>query len=275
MTCFFIGGINRSGTTLLQSILCSDSETNPLIHEASYLRKIIEAYETGLYKFEEHGKYYFSSVDEMREFTASWAKQFLDKVYKRYPGSRHLVLKHPPMTSKFPLLMELLDAVNIDTKFFIIVRDPRDVAASLVKIGEQLRAQNDPEGNSLPRNMQILANYYMSTYMPALSHKNPKYQQRLTIIKYEDLVTQPELSYEKIRKASGLALDGLNTKGDWANDELDYKQLKQSENAWLSNLWGKKITNSRIGSYRQILTANEIKQMESACAGPLKSFGYI
>ena len=115
----------------------------------------------------------------------------------------------------------------------------------------------------------------MSTYMPALSHKNPEYQQRLTIIKYEDLVTQPELTCQKIRKASGLALDGLDTKGDWANDELDYKQLKQSENAWLSNLWGKQITNSRVGNYRQILTASEIKQMESACAGPLKSFGYI
>ncbi len=57
MSVFFVGGINRSGTTLFQSILCSDSDTNPLIHEASYLRSIVDAYISGQQKFDEHNKY--------------------------------------------------------------------------------------------------------------------------------------------------------------------------------------------------------------------------
>ena len=91
MSVFFIGGVNRSGTTLLQSILCSDKTTNPLIHEASYLRNIVEAYVFGQQKFEEHNKYYFSSIEDMRDFTAGWAKSFLDKIRSRYPESEHLV----------------------------------------------------------------------------------------------------------------------------------------------------------------------------------------
>ena len=108
MSVFFVGGVNRSGTTLLQSILCSDRSTNPLIHEASYLRSIVEAYVFGQQKFEEHNKYYFSSVEDMRDFTAGWAKSYLDKIRARYPESDHLVLKHPPLTPRFPAIFDLL-----------------------------------------------------------------------------------------------------------------------------------------------------------------------
>ena len=79
MSVFLIGGINRSGTTLLQSILCSDSTTNPLIHEASYLRGIVDAYRLGQKKFDEHGKYYFTNEDEMLNFTARWVKEFMEQ----------------------------------------------------------------------------------------------------------------------------------------------------------------------------------------------------
>ena len=178
MSVFFVGGVNRSGTTLLQSILCSDKTTNPLIHEASYLRNIVEAYVFGQQKFEEHNKYYFSSVDDMKDFTAEWAKSFLDKTRNRYPESEHLVLKHPPLTPRFPALFDLLSSVGENPKFFIIIRDPRDVAASLVRVGERLRAKNDPEGNTLPRNMNMLGNYYMQCYMPALSHQHHEYENR-------------------------------------------------------------------------------------------------
>jgi hypothetical protein len=275
MSCFLVGGINRSGTTLLQSILCSDTSTNPLIHEASYFRSIVEAYDSGKQKFNEHGRYYFSSIVEMRDFTAGWARSFLDLVRKKYPESKHLVLKHPPLTAKFPSIFELLTAAGEDIRFFIIIRDPRDVAASLVQVGERLRQQGNPEGSTLPRDMNVLANYYMRTYMPALSHSDPAYQQRISLIKYEELVNDPATVVDDIRKASGLALDSFDTSGSWSHDELDYKELRASGNAWLSDLWGNKISKSRIGQYRQILTKQEIETLEEACAGPLRTFQYL
>ena len=274
MSVFFIGGVNRSGTTLLQSILCSDKTTNPLIHEASYLRSIVEAYVFGQQKFEEHNKYYFSSIEDMRDFTAGWAKSFLDKTRSRYPEAEHLVLKHPPLTPRFPALFDLLSSIGEDPRFFIIIRDPRDVAASLVRVGERLRAKGEPEGNTLPRNMNMLGNYYMQCYMPALAPQHPPYKNRITIIKYEDLVSNPHTAIENIRKTSGLKLEEFSAKDNWKNDDIDYNNLKQKNNAWLSDLWGKKLSSSRIGSYKEILKPEEITLLEQVCAGPLKTFGY-
>lgn len=274
MSVFFVGGMNRSGTTLLQSILCSDNTTNPLIHEASYLRSIVEAYVFGQQKFGEHGKYYFDSVDDLRTFTADWAQAFLDKVRNRYPEAEHLVLKHPPLTPRFPSLHQLLNVTGEDAKYFIIVRDPRDVVASLVRVGERLRAQGDPEGATLPRDMARLGNYYMRCYMPALSYEDSGYKKRLTLIKYEDLVREPWPTIEAIRRASNLRLDQFDPLSGWNRDKIDYESLAREQNAWLSSLWGKQLSTARVGAYRDTLTPTEIETLEKVCAGPLKTFGY-
>lgn len=274
MSIFFVGGVNRSGTTLLQSILCSDKSTNPLIHEASYLRNIVEAYVSGMQKFNEHNKYYFSSIADMRDFTAAWARQFLDKIHHRYPEAEHLVLKHPPLTPRFPALFDLLASVDIDVQFYVIVRDPRDVAASLVEVGERLRKKGESEGNTLPRDMNLLGNYYMQCYMPALTFQNESYQKCITIIKYEDLVSNPQAVIETIHNKSGLTLDEFNATESWKRDDIDYKDLKESNNAWLSDLWGEKLSTARIGQYKKILTVGEIALLEKVCAGPLSTFNY-
>ena len=259
---------------MLQSILCSDIKTNPLIHEASYFRSIVDAYATGKMKFDEHGKYYFHSVEHMRVFTANWARSFLELTRERYPESEHLVLKHPPLTPKFPAIFELLSAMEEDVRFFIIVRDPRDVVASLVRVGERLRIKGDPEGRTLPRDMRVLGNYYIQTYLPAFAYPDPAYRERISLVKYEDLVTNTGKVVDEIRKSSGLSLDGFDFTRGWSDDKINYDELESSDNAWLSELWGKEISATRIGNYKSILDQDEINIIETLCAGPIKVFGY-
>lgn len=122
--------------------------------------------------------------------------------------------------------------------------------------------------------MPLLGNYYMQCYMPALAPTLQSYKDSITIIKYEELVSNPQIVIENIRKASGLKLDEFNASSDWQNDSIDYNNLKQNNNAWLSDLWGKKLSNSRVGNYKKILKPEEIKLLEQVCAGPIKSFGY-
>ena len=77
MTYFFIGGCPRSGTTLLQNIICSNTKVNPLIGEIGYLYYLVNAYSTGKIDFESQTKYYFSYLAELRNFSAELVNKFL------------------------------------------------------------------------------------------------------------------------------------------------------------------------------------------------------
>lgn len=266
----FVGGINRSGTTLLQSVLCADSTTNPLLHEASYLRNVLDAYDVGKIKFEEHGRYYFDSVDDLREFTAEWARAFIARVRRRYPQAATVVLKYPPLTPRFPALAELLP----EARFVVVVRDPRDVAASLVAVGERLRAGGDPEGQTLPRDMTRLGSLYMQCYAPIFSCPDPEFRARLTVVRYEDLVTKPDEVVRQLRAATGLALDQFQPAGNWQNNRIDLGDLRASRNAWVSDLWGRPVSDGRVGQFRNLLSAAEIATIEQICRPAMESFQY-
>ena len=68
MTCVFIGGSQRTGTTLFQSILCKDIDTNPMIHETKYFRQLVQAYVFGKRQFKAETLDYFENPDELTQF---------------------------------------------------------------------------------------------------------------------------------------------------------------------------------------------------------------
>jgi hypothetical protein len=275
MTVLLVGGVNRSGTTLLQSILCSDPTTNPLVQEASYINSIVHAWAFGRAHFDFHGQYYFDSTQDLKQFTADWLSQFLNKFRNRYPAAKNLVLRYLPMTARFPELYELMEAAGEDARFLIMARDPRDVIASMVRVGERARKLDEAEGNLIPRDMNQLSKIYLDVYGPALSNKNPEYQRRVTVIRYEELVTRTDEVLDVLRQASGLKLEDFEASADWTRNDIDPEKLKASTEPWMSDLWGKGISSARIGTYREVLTPEEITLVEDLCAKPLGSFGYV
>ncbi len=145
MTYFFIGGCPRAGTTLLQSILCSDDTVNPLIGEVGYLYHLVNAYKTGKIDFDRQGKYYFSNLVELRKFSAELANKFLEHTRKRYSNATHIVLKYPLIAELFSDIYELVE----DVKFLLVIRDPRDTIASLIEVGKKMSKYDDSKTRHL------------------------------------------------------------------------------------------------------------------------------
>lgn len=270
MTTFFVGGAQRSGTTLLQGLLCSGETTNPLIRECFALEHLIGVYRRGRYNFEEIGAAYFTDVDAFKRFYARAIGDFLEQTRARYAPAEHLVLKETLLTRAFHDLFDLVP----DAKFVVSVRDPRDVVASLIRVGEKL-----PEGNAnrwfAERDMVRLAQYYRSFYKAVLAAPHPVFREHLLFVKYEDLVANPDRELDRLVEFTGLKIDLSDELGPWQRNQWDFDQLAQSEiGGWKSELWGKEVSAKNIGKFRETLTDAEIATLENECADVFHIFGY-
>jgi len=213
MTTYFVGGAQRSGTTLLQGLLCSGETTNPLIYECFLFEHLVNSYARGKRDFEHRGKPYFGDLASYRAYYARAAGEFLEQTRARYAPAKHLVLKETTLTREFPDVFELLP----DTKFVVSVRDPRDVVASLIKVGERMR-DGGQDNWYVGRDMKRFARDYKSFYQRALKEQDPAFRDNLLFIKYENLVARPDTERAKIVEFTGLDLPGPRD-GAWARNE--------------------------------------------------------
>jgi len=274
MTTVFVGGSQRSGTTLLQTILCASGATNPMIGEAKYFRQLVQAYVFGKRQFSAETRDYFTDVEELRAFHAGLLQGFLARTLARFAGAQHLVLKEPHLTMLFPEVGELLPAA----RFVCVVRDPRDVIASMVVVGRKLAAQgnaDDPMGRMfVKRDMGALSRHYLSFYVPALRSASPGFMERCLFLRYEDLVQKPEEALARVAEFTGLNLSGLDAAADPGTGQVDFEAVNAYRKAWVTKLYGKKADASRIGAFRKILKPAEIAGIVQNCRGLMTRFNY-
>ena len=115
----------RTGTGLLTNVLCSDPSTNPVIAEAQYLTRMLRLYLWGRNSYSAFLADTFATREDFVRFSRGWVEAYLERTRQRWSPCRHLVLKNPEMTPLFPELHDLVE----ESKFLVIVRDPRDTVA--------------------------------------------------------------------------------------------------------------------------------------------------
>lgn len=273
MAIFFVGGSQRSGTTLLQTVLCQDPEVNPLIQEAKYLRHLLSGYQFGRQMFDRETKDYFVDLDQYRNFNSRIVRSFLKNTLSIYKPARHLVLREPHLTMLFPELAELLPRA----KFVCVVRDPRDVIASMVRVGQKLgtHAASDAMGRLFQaRDMTALSRHVMSFYRPVIKNAADGLRGRLLFLRYEDLVAEPGAAVQKLRGFTGIALGTYDAATEPDTGRVNYRQLDEYRSAWSTEQYTGKVTDSRIGAHAEVLDEAECLEIAKQCAGFMHRFGY-
>ncbi len=273
MTTFFIGGSMRSGTALLTSILCSDPSTNPSIGEVQYLTQQMRAYIWGQGHFGSFLKDTFEDQADFDAFTGAWLADYLERTRKRWQPCRHLVLKNPELLQFFPELMRLVE----DSRFFLVVRDPRDTVVSMRDVASRQRAGGtDSTLTRLNDDARGLARLYLGYYARFLRGDFSPLQSRLFLVRYEDLVLKTAEVVEQLHQFTGLPLADYDPEAEWQRTTRDYDALRdhQLHGPFTSELYGKAVSNSRIGLYQTALSAAETAAVEQECHAVMRAFNY-
>lgn len=271
MTMLFVGGSQRSGTSIIQQLLCQLPDANPYVYEASFLRQLVACYTDARNSFTNNHSSYFGDIQQLRDFCSGVTHAFLEQTAARLGRPKHLILKEPHLTMYWPFLFELVP----EAVFLLVVRDPRDVIASMVRVGEKQRALGQ-RGMFADRNVDQLCRHFLSFYQPSFEYKRGEFRGRLGIVQYEDLISDPQSSLKDISRFTGIPFDSIDPECQPDTGHVQQNVISGSSHysPWMTAVTGEKLSRSRVGRFTDTLTPAEISQVEECCAEFFDSFGY-
>lgn len=275
MSYIFVGGAQRSGTSLLAASLCAGEESNPYLGESSALRKLLDAQAYMVKRFDDETKFHFGTRPVMQEFMSTTLRSFLGLTLASSAPATSLVLKEPHLTTHFPLIHTLLP----EAKFVMSVRDPRDTICSMMTVGEKFK-ENGTNHLFNSGNVGKMAELVASFYRPIIQVAQQSKQFAATVkwVKYEQLVSEPEKTIDELRKYTGLKLElyDVNEPRKRTHPEkLKSRAKSQTAKPWQSELMAQKAVSTKsVGSFEEKLSEEQIAVIEKTVPGLLKRFGY-
>ena len=251
----FVGGAPRSGTTMLHGLICASRHCNPYIGEASYFTALLESVTRPFELFDLHASHYFDDPGALLAYHARLLRGVLRDFWRHLGEPRTLALKDPLATRSFPLLAALMP----EARFVVIARDPRDVAASRIRVTERAGAGEI--------GADLLANFchdYNQAYQGIVGGVGPL-AGRLLLVNYEDLARRGDTA--EIAEFTGL--DDIAADKLWSRRDVDFDAIR--DNPWISRQYGRPLSAESVGTFRDKLSP-EAEQFvlgrcgETACA---------
>ena len=196
MQLILIGGAQRSGTTLLQTLL-ANALNSPILPEAHILHDILATYRRAK-QFGIKTGFFYATEGDLLSFFQSFARRHVADIVARAGNSTALVLKDPSF------IQSLGEAAAVFPRSIRIVclRDPRDIAASFLKIGgrELSRRKTGKYGK---RDIGFICRKILSSYSPLLGSEATA---NAIMVRYEELASDPRKVLLDLARETGLAI---------------------------------------------------------------------
>jgi len=259
----FVGGAMRSGTTVIHRALCTAENSNPYISESWFLSDIMRLYRWNLTRYNVRHADQFGDVRNFRELIWLNIRQYISLVSVKYNDPEKLILKHPELTYYFFELSKHFQ----NFKFIVIVRDPRDVIASIIKVAERHKESNISSPQTEIVNVKQHCDNYSSYYIDIINNIE-HFDNRLIFVKYEDFVNSPGTQLLRISQFSGARYDAdraVEFLPEHASSQNFNKQIREEDpfsGAFWSDSYTESISTSRIGRYKEVLNDAQIEEIE-------------
>jgi hypothetical protein len=287
----FVTGASRSGTTLLSFVLRNHREVyglkelqyfgetwDPRDRQRRFTRPQAIAAVAGLVARQAHGilaasigatqrREAAALVDAMGEDAADPAALFAATVYAmaQAAGKQIPCEQTPRYIFYARALLDLYPAAHI----VHIVRDPRAVMASQKKRWQRRRLAADGVSVSRFQSLRVWINYHPYTVARLWSRATSAAlglatHPRVTVIRFEDLVREPETTVRELCTRLGLSYD---------EKLLDVGQINSSHQ---SSVGGARrgLHAGTVDRWREILTPTETAIAERNCADLMSRYAY-
>lgn len=257
-------GARRTGTTLVNQILCNEPTANPHVGECQILTRFCRDYRWSVENYDRVVQWYFDDSSQSGLFFRRIVADFLDTAAAHFGGPEFLVLKNP----EFSGFKQELDHLLPDSRAIICVRDPRDQIVSELDVGKrQIEQGIDGRAAEAARNRDIeaLAKRYMQYYRPILRN------QRDTdlFVRYEDVVNDTQRALRDIEQFTGMSLKDYDPEKPWRR--IEHMEQIQAMPAFVPQ-YGAALDPSRVGRFRDALSDDEEQQIAQICSEIIAPF---
>jgi hypothetical protein len=259
MQLILVGGAQRSGTTLLQTLLVN-ALGSPNLPEAHILSDILASYKRAK-EFGNKTGYFYATGDDLRSFFQSFAERHIADIVAKAKPSDVLVLKDPNFIQ---VLAEAEDLFPRSVRI-VCMRDPRDIAASFVQIGQRQQSGAPKPGKYERRDINFISKKILASYQPLLHGAAPN----AVMVRYEAIANDPKASLEALARDAGIKmhLDRID-RPVWLDAEARH------EASWVTELEGAEASPASIGSFKRVLTGEEVAMVQEICGPIMSQFGY-
>jgi hypothetical protein len=259
MQLILIGGAQRSGTTLVQTLL-ANALTAPILPEAHILCDLLASYKRAK-DTAKKTRFYYETDEQLLSFFQTCANRHIADLIERVGVRSVLVLKDP----NFVQFDAEACAVFPGAIRIMCLRDPRDITASFLRIGQRQQTEGK-RSKYQRRDLQFIANKILASYSPLMKGAHSP---GATLVRYEAIVTEPSRTLEAVAREAGLELV-LSRINDPAWLEADARH----EASWTSELEGHEPSAASVGAYKMMMRPREIAFVERACAPYMAWAGY-
>jgi hypothetical protein len=254
-----IGGAQRSGTTLLQTLLANTLDAANL-PEAHILCDLMASYKRAK-DSQKKTRYYYATNQELLTFYRYCAERHIADIAERLDGATILVLKEPNFVQFDTEAAAMLpDAIRI-----ALLRDPRDITASFLRIGQR-EPKKAQFGKYRRRDIDFIGKKILGSYAALMQDQEDK---SICLVRYEEVVTRPRETLAQLAHKTGLplSLDSIDSP-EWLEAEARH------ETSWISELEEKRPSPASVGAYKTVMRPKEIALIEQICAPLMTWAGY-
>jgi protein-tyrosine sulfotransferase len=255
-----IGGSGRSGTTLMGVILNS----HPWLFCGEEFGLFIPN-RFPLAKISKHFNYNEKYLRELVKKTPNKV-QFLEILinqFKQREKIKRFVIKDPTYIFHLQTIFQSFP----NAQFIYMCRDGRDVAVSMRNSQKQIGLSKDVDYN---QEGLLSIEYCAKTWKPFIdTYRYWINDSRCHLVKYEELVTQPEITINNICQflniPYNLSMQNFNQVGTTNRDDLNLPHLVGVKKPFYS---------ASISQWQTKLTTEEVKKFEEYAGAELTYLGY-